>query len=295
MTVVSCNVLWGSGAVNEDGTCNGPSYLNFVLMFFFGLWNFGCSPLILVPLLRICHFGIRDADAKRAMMTLICPHWLVGIVMPFLIGGLFSSSVGTILPYLFNGYRINKFCREERRNGRIIEVKEEVDIFIDGKKTMRISKIRMSDDRLMFACYGKRYGTRIKKSVEFMLSPTQLYISNELMGLFSGRITRAVSFVDMREQNIKLLLTELTGMEGGDVMKAPQLPKRQDSIGRTLIKMASADYHFTSVARPVPSTPTVTAYSGFVPAIIPSQPTIAIAAAIPPDSEAGDINPMTNV
>jgi len=285
MTVVSCNILWGSGAVNEDGTCNGPSYLNFVLMLFFGFWNFGCSPLILVPLFRICHFGIRDRYAKRALLTLVCPHWIVGIVMPFLVGGLFSSSVGTVLPYLANGYRINKLCREERRNGKIIEVKEEVDIFIDGKKIMRISKIRMSDDRLMFTCYGKRYGTRIKKSVEFMLSPTQLYISNELMGLFSGRITAAVSFVDMREQNIKLLLTELTGMEVGDAMEAPRLPKRQDSIGRTLIKMASADYHFTSVARPVPSTPTVTAYSGFVPAIIPSQPTIAVAATIPPDSE----------
>merc|ERR1712196_608147 len=91
----------------------------------------------------------------------------------------------------------------------------------------------------------------------------------------------------MREQNIKLLLTELTGMEGGDVMKAPQLPKRQDSIGRTLIKMTSTDYHFTSVARPVPSTPTVSAYSGIVPALIPSQPVLAVATIVPPDSEAG--------
>jgi len=289
MTDVPCNILWGSGAVNEDDTCHGPSAINFVMMFFFGFWNFGCSPLILVPLFRIYHFGIRDAYAKRALLALICPHWLVGIVIPFLYGGLFSSSVGTILPYLANGYRINKLCREESRKGKIIEVKEEVDIFIDGKKTMRIYKIRMSDDRLMFVCYGKRYGTKIKKSVDFLLSPTQLYISNELMCLFSGRTTRAVSFVDMREQNIKLLLTELTGMEGGDAMEAPQLPKRQDSIGRTLIKMASADYHFTSVARPVPSTPTVPAYSGFLPAIIPSQPIIAVAATIPPDSEAGDV------
>lgn len=286
--VLDCAVLWGQGnTLQDDGTCLGPQFVNFVMMAFFGLWNMICSNMVLVPLFRFFYFGIKDVHGRKAFVGLICPHWAVGLVVPLVVGGLFSWSIGTVLPYLVCGYRVNKLCRAERSKGKMIEVKEEVDIFIDGKKTMRISKIRMTDDRLMFECYGKRYGTKVRKPLEFMLSPTQLYISNELMALFTGNLTRPVSFVDMRGHNAKLILTELTGVQNSDSMGAPQLPTRQDSMGRRLFKMTSTDYHFTSVARPVPSTPTVSAYSGIVPALIPSQPVLAVATIVPPDSEAG--------
>lgn len=243
------------------------------------------SNMVVIPVVRFCFFGIGDAQARRSMLVLICPHWVVGLVLPISLGGIFTASVGVLLPYSFTIYRVYRLCKEEKRKGTMISIKEEVDAFLEGRKFMRITSMRLSEDRLMFSATGKVYdNSKGRTSLDFLLDPTQFKLSNDIVALLSGHRTRAVSFTDKGAQNIKLVLTRLVGLPNQDSIEAQPLPARQDSLSQRILNVANPTYHFTAVASPYPTAVPTNFYS----TIVPSQPVIAVATVAQPlDIEQG--------
>lgn len=279
-------LFWGNAAATNDvGQCIAPTFLNFFLIFFFLIWNSACSQIILVPAIRFWFFGCGDHQGRRNLVAIICPHWLLGVIMPFIVGGLFTATFAVGLPYSFVSYKIYKLCKAERSKGKMIKCKEEVDAFLEGEKFMRIDSVRLSNDRLMFSATGKIYDTsKGKTSLNFLLDPTELHVSNDIMALFGGTRSRSVSFTDKGAQNIKLVLTRLVGLENQDSIEVEPLPQRQDSLSQRILNMANPTYQFTAVATPYQTVAPNNFYNAFVPA----RPVFAVATVVqPPDIEQG--------
>lgn len=266
-------VFWGTGGGDD---CLGPSFVNFLMAGFFLFWNGICSQLILIPLMRFYYFGCGDKQARISLITLICPHWVIGLVMPYLLGGLLSALIAIGIPYTFCGYRIHKLCKAEMEKGQMISIKEEVDAFLNEQKIMRICSVRLSNDRLMFTATGKNYGHATKdRTLEFLLDPGQQNVSNDIVAMLAGTRTRAVLFTDKSGQNIKLVLTRLVGLVNQDSLEAEPLPRRANSLTQRVLNLSDPKYQFTAVATPYSP---FASYSGF----LPSQPVMAVATVVPP-------------
>lgn len=54
-------------------------------------------------------------------MILVCPHWLVGIIVPFVVGGIILESIVCCIPYAFWGYHISKDDSDDGGNNVVME------------------------------------------------------------------------------------------------------------------------------------------------------------------------------
>lgn len=238
---------------------------------FFVVWNLGCSQLILIPLLRFSWFGFHDAHAKRAMKGLICPHWLVGIVVPVLITGVVGLNVGVLLPYGYCIYKLNAMCKAEAECGLIMKIRNEVDIFVDGKKTLRVdgNTVRRSKDGLTFFVEGKNYKTiKIdRRSAKLTLQTDSLLIATAIFNFFTTKPTalqgsnyeKSYEFVNRHadgDQNIKLMYTAFVGNENIAVAEATLLQESNlqqqrswgDNVVRAITGGTNTNQHFVATA-----------------------------------------------
>ena len=97
------------------GTLQGCEYDDGILWvvliifpIFFAFWNTGCSQLIIVPMLRWYWFGFHDQMANNAIKGAICPHWIIGIVVPTIMAGLPGFIFAVVIPYSYCIYKFNK-------------------------------------------------------------------------------------------------------------------------------------------------------------------------------------------
>jgi len=240
---------------------------------FFVVWNSGCSQLVLVPLLRWLWFGSHDAHARRAVKGLICPHWLVGIVMPIVMSGVVGLTVGVLLPYSYCIYKLNALCKAEAEHGLMMNIRNEVDIFVDGKKTLRVdgNTVRRSKNGLEFFVEGKNYET-IKvasRKANLILQTDNLLIATAIFNFFTTKPTalqgrdyeKSYEFVNRYaddNQNIKLMYTAFVGNENIAVAEATILQEsnlqQQHSWGDNVIRAITGgagnntNQHFAATA-----------------------------------------------
>jgi len=281
-------IFWGTAAEHDGTNCTGPSFTHFIMMAFFMLWNFMCSQLLLVPIFRFAYFGCNDVQGRRSLITLICPHWIVGIAIPFWQGGVFLLLIVVLIPYGVCGYKINKLCIAERIKGKMIKVREEMDLFVDGKKYLRISSVRVTDDRLMFTASGKSYhASGLPSSFDFLLDPSQLKLSNKLISLFGRGNANSIMFTDKRGKNIKMMLTRLVGVDNVETehVEPAEIPV---SFAQNIVRMASTDYQFTAVASALPPNNRNQRTIAWVNGLIPTQPIIPVVSVVAPDIENGN-------
>jgi len=253
-------------------TINSWPFLVFFPLFFV-IWNFGCSQLILVPLLRWSWFGSHDAHARRAVKGLICPHWLIGIVMPVVMSGVVGLTIGVLLPYSYCTYKLNALCKAEAEHGLIMNIRNEVDIFVDGKKTLRVDSntVRRSKNGLEFFVEGKNYNT-IKvasRKANLTLQTDNLLIATAIFTFFTTKPTalqgrdyeKSYEFVNRHadgNQNIKLMYTAFVGNENIAVAEATILQEsnleQQSSWGDNIIRAmtggagTNTNQHFVATA-----------------------------------------------
>lgn len=105
----------GSTAFFEEGwqlSCGSCDWTTtIILSVFFFVWNSMLCPIIvggiLVPVVRC-----RCPNPAVAIIC-ICPHWLVGVIMPLMIGGMVSVSISVGLPY---GFAFVYFLRQDDNN-----------------------------------------------------------------------------------------------------------------------------------------------------------------------------------
>lgn len=256
-----------------------PETLPVLIIFpiFFVIWNYSCSELLLVPLLRLWWFGFHDAHAKRALKGLICPHWLVGIVMPILMAGVIGFTVGFLLPYSYCIYKVNAMCKAEAEHGLIINVRNEVDIFIDGKKKLRVdgNTVRRSKNGLEYCIQGKNYGTivvadsRSYKKIKLKLQTDDLLVATSIFNFFTTKpralqgddYEKSYEFVNRhggRNQDVKLMYTAFVGNENIAVAEATILQEselhQQSSWGDSVVRAitggagTSTNQHFVATA-----------------------------------------------
>lgn len=62
-------------------------------------WNTAVSQMLVVPIMRFCYFGCGDRTARKMCYALVCPHWLLGLAMPFVLGGFVAWGLAVIIPY----------------------------------------------------------------------------------------------------------------------------------------------------------------------------------------------------
>jgi len=255
------------------GGCTMENWVVLILLpIFFTFWNSGCSQLLLVPLLRWWWFGFHDAHAKRAMKGLICPHWLVGIVGPIMMAGVFGFAIGFLLPYTYCIYKLNALCKAEAEHGLIMNVRNEVDVFVNGKKKLRIDSntVRRSKNGLQYFFVGKNYGTiSVAKKVELTLEAGNLLIATAIFNFFTTKPTvsqgsnneKSYEFVNRYadgNQNVKLVYTAFVGNEDIAVAEATILQEsnlqQQSSWGDRVVHAitggsgGNANEHFVATA-----------------------------------------------
>ena len=70
--------------------------------------------MLVVPILRFCYFGCGDRTARKMCYALVCPHWMLGLAMPFFLGGVVAWTLAVLIPY-FRMIRVSaQLCKMER-------------------------------------------------------------------------------------------------------------------------------------------------------------------------------------
>jgi len=223
-----------------------------------------------VPAFRYYFFGRHDKHANNAIKAAICPHWWIGIVVPSLIVGAVGFLIGVLIPYLKVGSSIYKQCTEEAKNGLLIRVINEVDVFVDDKKMLRATEVRRSKEGTEFTFYGKDYKaitvkdtTKIQVHVNDILAATTIYnfFTTKPQTINGANFEKEYRFVserpNHRPKQIMLKFTSFVGNESIAVAEA-FLPSSsanelqpQTSLGNSLVRaitggVSDSNEHFVA-------------------------------------------------
>jgi len=265
--ICSFRILFGEAG----STCTSIAWpLLVFLPLFFLLWNSGCSRIILVPALRWYFFGRHDKLANNAAKAMICPHWLIGIIMPSAMAGVVGFFIAVLIPYLKVGLDIYKLCREEANHGLLIHVINEVDVFVDNKKVLRAIDVRRSKEGMDFIVSGKDYKsitlkgkTKIHLHVNDILTATTIYnfFTTKPQMISGSGFEKEYRFASQKPNHppkqIMLKFTSYVGNESIAVAEA-FLPttstnemQPQTSLGNTLVRamtggITNSNEHFVA-------------------------------------------------
>ena len=77
-------------------------------------WNTAVSQMLVVPILRFCYFGCGDRTARKMCYALVCPHWALGLAMPFFLGGVVAWVLAVVVPYCRMIRMSAQLCKMER-------------------------------------------------------------------------------------------------------------------------------------------------------------------------------------
>eukprot|EP00943_MAST-04B_sp_MAST-4B-sp1_P006894 g6894.t1 len=162
-------------------------------------------------------------------------------------------------------------CKAEAECGLIMKIRNEVDIFVDGKKTLRVdgNTVRRSKDGLTFFVEGKNYKTiKIdRRSAKLTLQTDSLLIATAIFNFFTTKPTalqgsnyeKSYEFVNRHadgDQNIKLMYTAFVGNENIAVAEATLLQESNlqqqrswgDNVVRAITGGTNTNQHFVATA-----------------------------------------------
>ncbi len=264
-------ICWFKILFGTQSTCTTVNWAILIIMpLFFLLWNSGCSRIILVPAFRWYFFGRHDKLANNAIKAAICPHWWIGIFIPSFFVGAVGFLIGVLIPYLTVGSSIYKQCKEEANNGLLINVINEVDVFVDDKKTLRASMVRRSKEGTEFTFYGKDYKTitskdttKIQVHANDILTATTIYnfFTTKPQTIHGSNFEKEYRFVSERPNHRpKQIVLKFTSFVGNDAIAVAEafLPsssanelQQQTSLGNSLVRaitggISNSNEHFVA-------------------------------------------------
>jgi len=239
---------------------------------FFAFWNTGCSQLIIVPMLRWYWFGFHDQMANNAIKGAICPHWIIGIIVPTIMAGLPGFIFAVVIPYSYCIYKFNKYCKAEAQNGLLIKVRNEVDVFVNGKKTLRISDntVRRDKNGLYFEFEGKSYGSitvkKHSKTKKYKVKTEDIIVATGIGNFFTAKpealqganYAKSYEFANHNGDKVALKYTSFVGNESiamaeASLLAESTLLERQNSFSDNIVRAFTGtnnapDQHFVATA-----------------------------------------------